>query len=40
MEIKDLLFVLEFTLGVAAFAGLVLLLLLGLSLLAMAAAGV
>jgi hypothetical protein len=37
VEIKDLLFVLEFALGLAAFAGLVVLLLLGFSLLTMAA---
>ena len=40
VEIKDLLFVLEFTLGLAAFAGLVVLLLLGFSLLAAAVAGI
>lgn len=38
--IRELLLILEFTLGLAAFAGLVLLLMLGLSLLAMVAAGV
>ena len=38
--IRELLLMLEFTLGLAAFAGLVLLLMLGLSLLTMAAAGV
>ena len=38
--IRELLLMLEFALGLAAFAGLVLLLMLGLSLLAMAAAGV
>jgi hypothetical protein len=40
MGIRELLLMLEFTLGLAAFAGLVLVLLLGLSLLTMAAAGV
>jgi hypothetical protein len=40
MGIRELLLILEFTLGLAAFAGLVLLLMLGLSLLTMAAAGV
>ena len=38
--IRELLLILEFALGLAAFAGLVLLLMLGLSLLTMAAAGV
>jgi hypothetical protein len=40
MGIHVLLLILEFTLGLAAFAGLVLMLMLGLSLLTMAAAGV
>jgi hypothetical protein len=40
MGIRELLLILEFALGLAAFAGLLLLLMLGLSLLAMAAAGV